>query len=43
VGEFFTEVDPTERDAVRKNLEEYCGLDTYGMLEILRKLDMMSN
>jgi len=39
----FAETDPTERDAVRKNLEEYCGLDTYGMLDILRKLDVMSN
>lgn len=38
----FAETDPTERDKVRKNLEEYCGLDTYGMLEILRKLETMS-
>ena len=34
--------DPVDRAAVRKNLEEYCRLDTYGMLEILRKLEAMS-
>jgi hypothetical protein len=33
--------DPAERAVVRKNLEEYCRQDTYGMLAILRKLDSM--
>ena len=36
------DADPAERAAVRANLEEYCGLDTYGMLEILRKLSEKS-
>ena len=38
----FTEAGRADRATVRKNLEEYCGQDTYGMLEILRKLDAMS-
>jgi len=38
----FTAADPADRLTVRKNLEAYCGQDTYGMLEILRKLDVMS-
>jgi hypothetical protein len=37
----YTNVPPAERIAVRKNLEEYCGQDTYGMLAILRKLESM--
>ncbi|MFZ1976860.1 MAG: hypothetical protein WAV76_02800 [Bacteroidota bacterium] len=31
-------VSEKERNKVRKNLEEYCGLDTYGMVEIVEKL-----
>ena len=37
-----TDVAPEDRAEVRKNLEEYCGLDTYGMLAILRKLSEKS-
>lgn len=38
----FTEVDPADRAEIRKNLEEYCGQDTYGMLELLRCLHEMA-
>ncbi|MBE3037593.1 MAG: DUF2779 domain-containing protein [Chloroflexi bacterium] len=34
----FGEVDEEERQNVRRNLEEYCGLDTMGMLDIVRVL-----
>jgi hypothetical protein len=30
--------DTGEREAVRRNLEAYCGLDTYAMLAIIRAL-----
>ena len=30
-----------ERSKVRRNLEEYCGQDTMGMLDIIRVLDRM--
>ncbi|HOU50560.1 MAG TPA: hypothetical protein PLR10_05065, partial [Smithella sp.] len=33
----FTE-DNKDRDKVRKDLEEYCGLDTMGMVDIVNKL-----
>ncbi len=39
----YSDVAPDDRAAVRKNLEEYCGQDTYAMLAILRKLDEMSS
>ena len=38
----YTNVTSEERKAVRKNLKEYCGQDTYAMTEILRKLDAMA-
>ena len=38
----YTYVDPADRLAVRNNLEEYCGQDTYAMVEILRKLETFS-
>jgi hypothetical protein len=38
----FRDAIPEDRSTVRRDLEEYCGQDTYGMLAILRKLDMMS-
>jgi len=38
----FAECDLAERATVKKNLKEYCGQDTYGMLDILRKLKAMS-
>lgn len=34
----FGEVSPEERLGVRGQLEEYCGLDTQGMVDIVRKL-----
>ena len=34
----FTDVDNKDRRTVRHNLKEYCGLDTYGMIEIIRRL-----
>jgi len=34
----FGDVDAGEKAVVRQNLEEYCGLDTMGMVEIVRKL-----
>jgi hypothetical protein len=38
----FGEVDEKERQKVLLNLEEYCGLDTMGMLDIIRKLTVLS-
>ena len=34
----FGEVSPKERARVRKNLEDYCGLDTLGMVWIVEEL-----
>jgi hypothetical protein len=39
----FADADPADRDKVRRNLEEYCSLDTSGMLDLLRYLEGMSN
>ncbi len=39
----FAEADPADRETVRSNLEEYCSLDTSGMLDLLRYLEGMSN
>jgi len=38
----FGEVDPSERERVRTDLETYCGLDTEGMIDILRSLHSIS-
>lgn len=35
----FGEVPKGEKARVRKQLEEYCGLDTLGMVKILKVLD----
>jgi hypothetical protein len=37
----FAKAAVEERERVRRNLEEYCGLDTYGMVEIVRTLKSM--
>jgi hypothetical protein len=37
----FGDVSEAEREKVRKNLEEYCGLDTMGMVDIVRKLESL--
>jgi len=37
----FGNVSEAERKKVRKNLEEYCGLDTMGMVDIVRKLERL--
>jgi hypothetical protein len=37
----FGEVSEAERKKVRNNLEEYCGLDTMGMVDIVRKLERL--
>ena len=34
----FGKVSASDRARVRKNLKEYCGLDTMGMVEIVRRL-----
>jgi hypothetical protein len=34
----FTKAGKPDREKVRRNLEEYCGLDTFGMLEIVRAM-----
>ena len=34
----FTEAGRADREQVRRNLEQYCGLDTFGMVEIVRVL-----
>ena len=34
----FAEVDEKERQRVRRQLEEYCSLDTAGMVQIVRAL-----
>ena len=39
----FADADPADREKVRRNLEEYCSLDTSGMLDLLRYLEGMSN
>lgn len=38
----FTETRPQDREQVRKNLEEYCALDTLGMVEIMAFLQKMA-
>jgi len=35
---FGEDVTEKEKNKVRNNLEEYCGLDTYAMVEIIEKL-----
>ena len=37
----FGDVSEAERKKVRRNLEEYCGLDTMGMVDIVRKLEWL--
>jgi hypothetical protein len=39
----FCEVDEGEREKVRKHLEEYCGLDTMAMVDIVRVLGDMTD
>jgi len=38
----FGRVTDTERQQVRRNLEEYCGLDTCGMLDIIKALHKLA-
>jgi hypothetical protein len=44
-GEFmrvtFGDATEADRKKVRRNLEEYCGLDTMGMVDIVRKLERL--
>ena len=35
---FRTDITDEDRAKVRKNLEDYCGLDTMGMVDIVRQL-----
>jgi hypothetical protein len=35
----FNDVDPKDRQVVRDNLLKYCGLDTSGMIDVLKRLD----
>jgi hypothetical protein len=37
----FGDVSKVEKEKVRKNLEEYCGLDTMGMVDIVEKLEWL--
>ena len=37
----FDDVSEAERKKVRRNLEEYSGLDTMGMVDIVRKLERL--
>jgi hypothetical protein len=38
----YMDATPEDRSTVRRNLEEYCGQDTGGMLDILRRLEGMA-
>jgi len=38
----FGDADETERERVRQALEEYCGLDTMGMVEVVRSLESVA-
>jgi hypothetical protein len=38
----FGEVSPAECARIRKQLEDYCGLDTMGMVNVVRELRKMS-
>lgn len=38
----FSEVSETERNRIRKQLEDYCGMDTLGMIEIVKSLSILA-